>query len=71
MIEIATTKLNKVIDILEKEVKIRRFFKKEMKKRNKYNVIDYIDEDDSSSSEEEEDEEDNRIINLQRVKANY
>ena len=53
MIELATTKLNTLIDMLEKEVKIRRYFKHEMKKRNKNNVVDVINEEDSSSSEDE------------------
>jgi len=57
MIELAITKLNTLIDMLEKEVKIRRYFKHEMKKRNKNNIADFIDEEDSSSSEDEDDEE--------------
>ena len=60
MIELATVKLNKVIDILEKEVKIRRYFKREMKNRNKYNVVTIIDEEDTSSSEDEEEHKENK-----------
>ena len=60
MIELATVKLNKVIDILEKEVKIRRYFKREMKNRNKYNVVSIIDEEDTSSSEDEEEHKENK-----------
>lgn len=60
MIELATVKLNKVIDILEKEVKIRRYFKREMKNRNKYNVVTIIYEEDTSSSEDEEEHKENK-----------
>ena len=60
MIELATVKLNKLIDILEKEVKIRRYFKREMKNRNKYNVVSVIDEEDTSSSEDEDENEENK-----------
>lgn len=60
MIELATLKLNKLIDILEKEVKIRRYFKREMKNRNKHNVVSVIDEEDTSSSEDEDEHEENK-----------
>jgi len=60
MIELAPLKLNKLIDILEKEVKIRRYFKREMKNRNKHNVVSVIDEEDTSSSEDEEENEENK-----------
>jgi hypothetical protein len=54
MVDLATLKLNKIIEILEKEVKIRRYYKTEMKKRNKNSLVDVVDEDESSTSEEEE-----------------
>jgi hypothetical protein len=54
MVDLASLKLNKIIEILEKEVKIRRYYKTEMKKRNKNSLVDVVDEDESSTSEEEE-----------------
>jgi hypothetical protein len=56
MIELAASKLNKLIDILEKEVKIRRYYKQEMKYRNKQNFIDVVDEEDTSTSDDDDGE---------------
>ena len=58
MMDLSVTKLNKLIDLLEKEVKLRRYFKQEMKKRSKHNVITVLDDGDSSTSEEDEEDED-------------